>query len=41
MEAGLELWLSLLRHVAEYNEALHKLFPRIAEMLRSDLDYLK
>eukprot|EP00904_Undaria_pinnatifida_P002018 jgi/Undpi1/11817/HiC_scaffold_4.g01516.m1 len=41
MEAGLELWLALLRHTAEYGETLHKLFPRIPAMLRSDLDYLK
>jgi len=41
MEAGLELWLALLRHSTDYNEGIHNLFPRIPEMLDTDLDNLK
>lgn len=41
MEAGLELWLALLRHTKEYDENMHKLFPRIPQMLEEDLDNLK
>lgn len=41
MEAGLELWLALLRSAKEYDENLHKLFPRIPQMLEDDLDHLK
>ncbi len=41
MEAGLELWLALLRHSTDYNEGVHNLFPRIPEMLETDLDNLK
>ena len=40
METGLELWLALLRHATDYEEAMHGLFPRIPEMLEDDLDNL-
>lgn len=41
MEAGLELWLALLRHATDYHEGVHNLFPRIPQMLDTDLDNLK
>ncbi|CAN0469323.1 unnamed protein product, partial [Ectocarpus sp. 12 AP-2014] len=41
METGLGLWLALLRHATDYSEGLHNLFPRIPEMLDTDLDNLK
>lgn len=43
MEAGLELWLALLRHSTDYKdeEGIHNLFPRIPQMLHADLDNLK
>lgn len=41
MEAGLELWLALLRHTTDYTEGVHNLFPRIPQMLDTDLDNLK
>eukprot|EP00752_Nemacystus_decipiens_P012244 g10853.t1 len=41
METGLELWLALLRHSKDYVEGVHNLFPRIPQMLDTDLDNLK
>lgn len=41
MEAGLELLLALLRHAKDYSEGIHKLFPRIPDMLEGDFDNLK
>lgn len=41
METGLELWLALLRHSKDYVEGIHNLFPRIPQMLDTDLDNLK
>lgn len=41
MEAGLELWLAMLRHATAYDEPLHELFPRIPDMLAEDLDHVK
>lgn len=41
LEAGLELWLSLLRHANAYDAILHALFPRLPDMLDEDVDSLK
>lgn len=41
MDAGLELWLALLRHATDYDGTIHSLFPRIPEMLECDLNNLK
>lgn len=41
MEAGLDLLLALLRNAKDYTEGVHRLFPRIPEMLEGDFDHLK